>query len=81
VEDKSEESPCGTPHVVDRQTLFGVGFVVAGVAVAWRPAATLLVSPGFEFVGVGAAIPVVAVVVGGLLVARGIHLLNRTLDQ
>lgn len=62
--------------VVDRRTLLAIGSVLAGVAVLWRPAATLVSDPGFEFVGPGAAIPVLAVVIGVALVVRGVQLLS-----
>lgn len=61
---------------MDRQTLLAMGSVLAGVAVLWRPAVTLVADPGFEFVGPGAAVPVVAVVIGLALVVRGIQLLS-----
>jgi hypothetical protein len=72
---KSEVSAGRTPIVVDRQTALAVGSIVVGFVVLWRPAVTLLTERGFEFVGPGAVVPLLAVAIGVGLVARGVQLL------
>jgi hypothetical protein len=67
--------------VVQRRLAIAVGLVVAGFAVAWRPAVTLLADPGFEFVGPGAAVPGLAVLIGAVMLARGFQLLGRLADD
>jgi hypothetical protein len=61
---------------VETRTLVAVAAVATGVAVAWRPAATLLAG-SVEFVGPGVAVPATAVAIGAAFVASGVLLLGR----